>query len=206
MGESSAGSTTASVFCTTRSPATRSAARAHTARARRVGARRGDTRAAMQWLALAALVALVATVAGCAFMRDPMDPRGKLDHRVVKDFADAEHLTRGRHAFERARPRIDRVRSGMTTADVEIAMEAIVVTETKGAKDDEGPRRKFVDGYLCSTDPSPLRRRWLFGYDEGGVELVGFAIEFERDNPEKENWIVRGVDTEPHDDCPETAE
>ena len=67
-------------------------------------------------------------------------------------------------------------------------------------------RRKFVDGYLCSTDPSSVRRRWLFGYDEGGVELVGFAIEFERDDPEKEKWIVRGVDKSPRDDCPEVAD
>jgi hypothetical protein len=155
------------------------------------------------WLAL---TALALTVSGCAFMRDPMDPRGKLDHRVVNDFGDAEHLTRGRHAFERARGRVAQVRAGMTTADVDIAMDAVVVTETKGAKEDEGPRRKFIDGYLCRLDPSPLRRRWLFGYDEGGVELVGFAIEFERDDPEKEKWVVRGVDKEPHDDCPETAD
>ena len=193
-----------SVCGTTRTTVMFRAAHAHTARrVRRTRATRGHLGVGVRWLAL---VALVPTVAGCAFMRDPMDPRGKLDHRIVKDFAAAEHLTRGRHAFERARTRIDRVRPGMTTADVDIAMEAVVVTETKGATDDEGPRRKFVDGYLCSTDPSPLRRRWLFGYDEGGVDLVGFAIEFQRDDPEKEKWVVRGVDTKPHDDCPETAE
>ncbi|SRR6266404_2488971 len=154
----------------------------------------------------ACLAVLLALVAGCAFMRDPLDPRGKLDHRVVNDFAEAEHITRGRHAFERSRARLERVRPGMTGADVDIAMDAVVVTETKGAKEDEGPRRRFVDGYLCSTDPSALRRRWLFGYDEGGVELVGFAIEFERDDPEKEKWIVRGVDKSPRDDCPEVAD
>jgi hypothetical protein len=154
----------------------------------------------------AVLAALLAMTAGCAFMRDPMDPRGKLDHRIANDFADAERITRGRHAFEKARARIERVQPGMTPTDVEIAMETVVVTETKGAKEDEGPRRKFVDGYLCSTDPSAVRRRWLFGYDEGGVALVGFAIEFERDNPEKEKWIVRDVDRAPRDDCPEMAE
>jgi hypothetical protein len=152
------------------------------------------------------LVALLATLAGCIFMRDPMDPRGKLDHRVVNDFADAERITRGRHAFERARERLDRVQPGMAPIEIEIALEAIVVMETKGAREDEGPRRKFIDGLLCRTDPNPVRQRWLFGYDEGGVELVGFAIEFEREDPEKEKWTVRGIDRAPRDDCPELGE
>lgn len=157
--------------------------------------------AARRWVCLA----LLASVAGCAFMRDPLDPRGKLDHRVVNDFAAAERITRSRHAFERARQRVGRVRSGMAIADVEIAMDAVVVTETHG-NEDEGPRRKFIDGVLCRRDPSALRQRWLFGYDEGGVELVGFAIEFQRDDPEREKWTVRTVDSTPHDDCPEPGE
>src|SRR5690242_6327271 len=113
MGETSAGRTTADL-CRRRSRAARCAAARIARLPECVDATHAALRAAPRWLVL---VALVATVAGCAFMRDPMDPYGKLDHRIVTNFADAEHLTRGRHAFERARARIDRVRPGMTTAD-----------------------------------------------------------------------------------------
>ncbi len=151
------------------------------------------------------LLAITTSVTGC-FMRDPLDPRGQLDHRVVKEFDDAERITQSRQAFERTRPRLTLVQPGMSSADVETAMQAIVVTEQHGEKDQEGPRRKFVDGLLCRRDPTSLRQRWLFGYDEGGVELVGFVIEFERDNPEKERWTVRSIDRAPTDDCPEPGE
>jgi hypothetical protein len=41
----------------------------------------------------------------------------------------------------------------------------------------------------------------LFGYDEGGVVLIGFAIEFEREDAEDDEWVVRSVDMQPRDDC-----
>jgi hypothetical protein len=167
-------------------------------------AERGGPNATAVWRC-ACLLTLAASLAGC-FMRDPLDPRGQLDHRVVKEFDDAERITQSRAAFELARQHIGLVQPGMTPAEVETAMQAVVVTQRQGDKDDEGPRRKFIDGLLCSRNPTPLRQRWLFGYDEGGVEFVGFAIELERDNPEKEKWIVRGVDRAPTDDCPEPGE
>jgi hypothetical protein len=162
----------------------------------------GEWNVVWRWVCL---LALASSVSGC-FWRDPLDPRGQLDHRVVKEFDDAERITQSHRAFERARQHLALVQPDMSPADVETAMQAIVVTEQHGEKDQEGPRRKFVDGLLCRRDPTPLRQRWLFGYDEGGVELVGFAIEFERDNPEKEKWTVRGIDRAPTDDCPEPGE
>jgi len=164
---------------------------------------RGGNRVAM-WRR-ACLLVLASTLTGC-FMRDPLDPRGQLDHRVVTQFDDAERITRSRQGFERARQRVTAVQPGMTPADIETAMQAIVVTEGQSDKADEGPRRKFIDGLLCVRNPMPLHQRWLFGYDEGGVELVGFAIELERDNPEKEKWVVRGIDRAPTDDCPEPGD
>lgn len=158
------------------------------------------------WRRGALLVVLASSLMGCFFMRDPLDPRGQLDHRVVKQFADAERITRTHQAFARARERAPRVQPGMSVDDVEIAMQAIVVTEQREDVDQEGPRRRFIDGLLCRRNPTPLSERWLFGYDEGGVELVGFAIEFARDNPEKDNWRVRTIDRAPADDCPDAGE
>ena len=164
----------------------------------------GVGRGVWRWLAA---VVLVGGVVGC-FLRDPLDPRGELGHQVAGNFADVERTARSREAFERARQRVGRVQKGMTIAEAETTLEATVVTERRGdeKKDDEAPRQKFIDGLLCRTNPSPLRQRWLFGYDEGGVELVGFVLELERDDPEKEKWTVRSIDRNPSDDCPDASE
>lgn len=60
----------------------------------------------------------------------------------------------------------------------------------------------MMDGFLCKLSPVPLKERWLFGYDEGNVELVGFAVEFVRTDANDDDWIVRRVDKSPEDDCP----
>jgi len=149
-------------------------------------------------------IALAASVMGC-MMGDPMDPRRELDHRAVKSFEDAERTARSRPAFERARQRLDGVQHGMNVAEVEHVMGAIVVAERHGEeKETEAARKKLIEGLLCRRQPSSLRQRWLFGYDDDGVELVGFVLEFERDDPDKERWTVRAVDRNPSDDCPET--
>jgi hypothetical protein len=159
----------------------------------------GCTTATCRFLVLC----LVAGIAGCAFMRDPLDPRGKLDHRIVRDFVDLERAAHGHEAFERARRRVEGVKTGMSMAEVEAVMDAMIVTEQRGNEpDEESPRRKVVEGLLCDRDPTPLHRRWLFGYDEGGVELVGFALEFEREDPGDDDWTVRSIDRRPADDCP----
>jgi hypothetical protein len=155
-----------------------------------------------------AVVTLSISVTGCAFMRDPLDPRGELDHRAVQDFRDAERTARSRGAFESARQRIGRVQRGMSIAEFEVAMGAIVVAERRSANvgEDEVPRKKLLEGLLCRRATSAVRERWLFGYDEDGVELVGFAVEFERDDPEREKWAVHGVDHNPSDDCPDALD
>lgn len=152
---------------------------------------------------LAVLVGCLAT--RCLFMRDPLDPLGALDHRAVGAFGQVESEARSRGAYERARERVAAVEPGMSVAEAEVAMGAMVVTERGENGDDESrrPRKKIIEGWLCRVDPSPLRRRWLFGYDEDGVELIGFAVEFGRDAPEDEDWVVRWVDREPKEDCPE---
>lgn len=145
-------------------------------------------------------VAILPMVAGC--MRDPLDPRGALDHRAVSEIARAEARARSRLAYERARRRVVNVKRGMSAGEVEVAMEALVVAQ-QGDEDDgeESPRVKLVEGRICINALSALRSRWVFGYDEAGVELVGFAIEFERDDPEDDDWVVRRIDEEPDDEC-----
>ena len=149
------------------------------------------------------LLGLVATAATGCFARDPLDPLAALGHHAVSQIDQAERAARGRLAYEGARRRIERVRPKMSVAEVEVAMGAVVVRERRGDEEDEAglPRKKLVDGFLCSVAPSALRKRWLFGYDEGGVELIGFAVEFERDDPEGDDWVVRRVDREPGDEC-----
>ena len=95
----------------------------------------------------------------------------------------------------------------MSVAEVEVSMEAVVVAERRGNEDDEMrlPRKKLVEGLLCEISSSARQQRWIFGYDEEGVELIGFAVEFERDNPEDEDWVVRQVDRSPDDDCPDAS-
>ena len=163
----------------------------------------GSAGSRVAWRSTVWLLVLLGGASGC-FWRDPLDPHGELSHRVAPSLTDAEQMAKGREAYERARGRVGRVQSGMSVAEVEAAMEAIVVAqgqEEQQGKD--GPRRKFIEGFLCRYEPVPLRQRWLFGYDEGGVELVGFVLEFQRDDPESDKWIVRSVDRHPTDDCPE---
>ena len=59
-----------------------------------------------------------------------------------------------------------------------------------------------MDGFLCKLSPAPLKERWLFGYDEGNVLLVGFAVEFVRSDADDDDWTVKRVDRSPADDCP----
>lgn len=166
--------------------------------------RRSKRRPAPRMLCVLTLLSM--TAAGC-FMGDPLDPRGELDHRIVGNFADAERMSHSREAFERARERARRVQSGMTVAEAETALQATVLTEQRGTeKEKDAPRQKFIDGLLCRRNPSPLRQRWLFGYDEDGVQLVGFVLEFQREDPEKEKWEVRSIDRKPADDCPDNEE
>jgi len=140
---------------------------------------------------------------GCLFMRDPLDPLGALDHRAVRELSQVEQEARGSAAYERARHRAESVTPGMSVAEFEAAMGAVVVVERRGNEDDEMhlPRRKVIGGLLCRVAPSGRRQRWVFGYDEGGVELIGFAVEFQRDDPEEEDWVVRRIDWSPSDEC-----
>ena len=59
-----------------------------------------------------------------------------------------------------------------------------------------------MDGFLCKVSAGALRERWLFGYDEGNVQMVGLAVEFARSDAEDDDWVVRRVDRAPGDDCP----
>jgi hypothetical protein len=154
-------------------------------------------------LALAVMVA-----SGCFFMRDPLDPLGELDHRAVRELTRAEQAARSRSAYERARGRVTGVKRGMSVTEAEVVLGATVIAERHDENEDEAglPRKKLIDGLLCTTDPSSLRQRWLFGYDDGGVELIGFAIEFERKKPDDEDWVVRGFVRDPADDCPDAGD
>ena len=80
-------------------------------------------------------------------------------------------------------------------------MGAVIAVE-EGPDGEKGGNRKLMDGFLCKVSGGPLRERWLFGYDEEGVVLVGFAVEFDRSDEDSENWVVRRVDRAPQDDCP----
>ena len=152
------------------------------------------------------LLVLGSGASGC-FLRDPLDPHGELNHRVVANLGDAEQMARGREAYERARGRAANVQSGMSVPEVETAMQAIVVAQGQGDETDKNaPRRKFIEGLLCRSEPGPLRQRWLFGYDESGVEFVGFVFEFTRPDPDGDKWSVRSVDRHPTDDCPDAGE
>jgi hypothetical protein len=127
--------------------------------------------------------------------------RYALDQKPVKQMSEAERRSRGPGAFERARERASEVRKGMSMAEVQVVMGAVIAVEE--ARDGEKiEQRKLMDGFLCRTNPSALKERWLFGYDEGNVMLVGLAIEFVRDDPDDDDWVVRGVDRSPQDDCP----
>lgn len=164
----------------------------------------GRTARTLRTLRLMCGLGVLAVAAGGCFFRDPLDPHGALNHKVVTDLGDAERMAKGREAYDRARGRVGNVQAGMTVGEVETAMQAIVVAQGSGENEDKSaPRRKFIEGLLCRYEPVQLRERWLFGYDEGGVELVGFVLEFGREDPESDKWIVRSIDRHPTDDCPE---
>ena len=127
--------------------------------------------------------------------------RYALDRRPVKQLSEAEQKSRGRMAFERARERSHNVKKGMSTAEVQGVLGAVIAVE-EGPGGEGGQQRKLMDGFLCKISPMPLKERWLFGYDEGNVQLIGFAVEFERDDEEDEDWVVSRVDHSPEDDCP----
>ena len=124
--------------------------------------------------------------------------RYALDRKPVKQISEAERKARGRAAFERARERVREVKVGMSPPEVQAAMGAVIAIE-EGAK---GGQRKLMEGFLCKLSAGALRERWLFGYDEGNVELVGFAVEFVRSEADEEDWTAKRVDSAPEDDCP----
>ena len=126
--------------------------------------------------------------------------RVSLDKKPVRQMSEAERRARSRVAYDRARDRVGQVRNGMSPGDVQVAMGAVIAVEEHpdGGK---GGQRKLMDGFLCRVDPTPLKDRWLFGYDEDNVELVGFAVEFQRADKD-DDWTVKRVDRGPQDDCP----
>jgi len=79
-------------------------------------------------------------------------------------------------------------------------MGAIIAVPEQG---EGGTGTVVIDGLLCQVDPSARRRRWLFGYDDDGVVLVGFALEFQREDADDEEWLVTRIDESPEDDCPD---
>jgi hypothetical protein len=116
----------------------------------------------------------------------------------VENVGAAETAARSRAGYERARGRIGELELGMKPRAVEAALGA--VTAVAGSEDVEGDSATVIDGFLCRVDVDPLRQRWLFGYDDGGVVLIGFAVEFEREDPD-DKWRLRRVDRTPSDDC-----
>jgi hypothetical protein len=127
--------------------------------------------------------------------------RYALDQKPVKRISEAEKRSRGPAAFEKARQRAGEVRKGMSPGEAQSAMGAVIAVE-ESENGGKAVQRKLMDGFLCRTNPNPLRERWLFGYDDGGVVLVGLAIEFEREDGDSDDWVVRRVDRDPEDDCP----
>ena len=127
--------------------------------------------------------------------------RYALDRKPVRQLSEAEQRARGRGAYDRARERVREVKKGMSPPEVQVVMGAVIAVEEEPKGSGSG-QRKLMDGFLCKVDPVPLRQRWLFGYDEGNVQLVGFAVEFERKDAEDDDWVVRRVDAAPEDDCP----
>lgn len=125
--------------------------------------------------------------------------RYALDRKPVKQISEAEQKSRGRVAFEHARERVQEVREGMSPSEVQAAMGAVIAVEEN--TDGHG-QRKLMDGFLCKVSPVLLKERWLFGYDEGNVQLIGFAIEFVRKDADGDDWLVKRLDRSPGDDCP----
>lgn len=127
--------------------------------------------------------------------------RYALDRKPVKELSAAEVRSRGRAAYDRARGRVTEIREGMDPGEVQSVLGAVIAVE-EGDRDGKGGRRKLLDGFLCRVSAGPLRERWLFGYDEGNVQMVGFAIEFARSDADDDDWVVKRVDRTPSDDCP----
>jgi hypothetical protein len=125
--------------------------------------------------------------------------RYALDRKPVKQLSEAERRSRSRVAFDHARERVHEVREGMSPSEVQAAMGAVIAVEENGDGHDQ---KKLMDGFLCKVSPVPLKERWLFGYDEGNVQLVGFAIEFARKDQDDDDWSVKRLDRTPTDDCP----
>jgi hypothetical protein len=88
----------------------------------------------------------------------------------------------------------------MSPAEVQATLGAVIAVEE--GPDGKSGQRKLMDGFLCRLNPAPTKERWLFGYDEGNVLLVGFAIEFTRPDANDDDWVVKRVDRAPADDCP----
>ena len=127
--------------------------------------------------------------------------RYELGRKAVKQLSEAEVRSRGRGAYDRARGRVGEVREGMDPGEVQAVLGEVIAVE-EGDGDGAGGRRKLMDGFLCRVNAGPLRERWLFGYDEGNVQMVGFAIEFVRPDADDDDWVVKRVDRAPSDDCP----
>jgi hypothetical protein len=125
----------------------------------------------------------------------------ELDRKPVKQLSEAEVRSRSRAAYDRARGRIGEIRDGMDPGEVQAALGAVIAVED-GDGNGAGGRRKLIDGFLCRVNAGPLRERWLFGYDEGNVQMVGFAVEFVRQDADDDGWVVKRVDRTPGDDCP----
>ena len=125
----------------------------------------------------------------------------RLGERRVPELARAEQVARNRVAYERARERATRLKRGMAPEEVEAAMGGVIAVEDEPRG--EGGRQKLVEGLLCVVEVSPRRQRWLFGYDEDNVVLVGFALDFERESPESEDWLVQRIDQAPQEECRE---
>jgi hypothetical protein len=126
--------------------------------------------------------------------------RYALDRKPVKQISEAERRSRGRVAYDRARERVTGIRQGMSAAEVQATLGAVIAVEETEAG--ASGQKKLMDGFVCKLNPAPLTERWLFGYDEGNVLLVGFAIEFARSAPDDDDWTVKRVDRSPADDCP----
>lgn len=145
------------------------------------------------WCVIALSMSMV-SIQGCM-------GRYQLDRKPVKQLSEAEVRSRGRAAYDRARGRAGEIREGMDPGEVQSVLGAVIAVE-EGEGDGAGGRRKLMDGFLCRVSGGPLRERWLFGYDEESVQLVGFAIEFVRKDEDDDAWIVKRVDRAPGGDCP----
>lgn len=124
-----------------------------------------------------------------------------LNRKPVKQISEAERRSRSRAAYDRVRTRVGEVREGMDPAEVQAALGAVIAVEERDGENGGG-RRKLMDGFLCKVAAGPLRERWLFGYDEENVQMVGLAVEFTRSDADDDDWVVRRVDHAPVDDCP----